>query len=317
MPRFFPVPPSRSPDARHVVLESIPSATDAPVHIVGTAGDDSLYGTEEVDLIEGLGGDDAIEARGSNDTLLGGTGNDWLWGGTGNNVLDAGDGNDWVSAYNGGNTVLLGRGNDGMRLFETNGNNTIDGGEGDDKIYIVLSSAETAVTTVAHGGSGDDLLGVSWRDPSGLANVVLYGDAGSDVFAVDGTGSPHLTIADFDTGAGGDRLNVNYMITNYPTQSANPFGKVGILRFVQQGADALLQRDADGAAGTAYGFETALVLAGVNAASLTRAQIDGNFRSARPERPDRHAGQRHPRRQQCRRSDIRPRWRRCPARRRR
>ncbi|MDQ1924704.1 calcium-binding protein [Massilia pseudoviolaceinigra] len=277
MTRFFPVAPSSSLDARRVSPASIPSATDAPVHIVGTEGDDQLYGTEEVDLIEGLGGDDAIEASGSNDTVLGGAGNDWLWGGTGNNLLDGGDGDDRVSAYKGGNTVLLGQGNDEVRLFETSGNNTIDGGEGYDKIYVVLSTAATAVTTVAHGGAADDRLDVSGADRNALANVVLYGDAGSDVFALEGKGSPRLSIADFDTGAGGDRVNVDYMIPSSVPQGVNPFGKVGILRLVQQGADTLLQRDADGAAGTAYGFETALVLAGVNAASLTRAHIDGNI----------------------------------------
>jgi Ca2+-binding RTX toxin-like protein len=49
--------------------------------INGTAGDDTLRGTDEADLINGLGGNDLLEG-GSNDTLDGGLGADTMIGGT-------------------------------------------------------------------------------------------------------------------------------------------------------------------------------------------------------------------------------------------
>ncbi|CUI04234.1 calcium-binding protein [Massilia antarctica] len=272
MTRAVAVPPSPSLDATRVALESIPSAAPAPIHLIGTEAGDELYGTAADELIEGAGGDDSIETNGGNDTVLGGAGNDRLIGGDGNDYVDGGEGDDWIFAYGGDNIVLGGRGADTI-MIETFGNNSVDGGEGNDRITVSFTSGDMPATTVAHGGAGDDVLDGNVYAGS-LSKVILYGDAGSDLFSVV-EGSPDLSIADFDTSASGDRLHVDNLVPDMGT--SNPFGKAGFLRLVQQGADTLLQRDADGAAGTEYGFATALVLSGVNAASLASAHIDGNF----------------------------------------
>ena len=62
--------------------------------IVGTDGDDVIYGTNKKDVILGLGGDDVIYAGNGKDVVCGGAGNDEIYGGNGKDFLDGGAGTD-------------------------------------------------------------------------------------------------------------------------------------------------------------------------------------------------------------------------------
>lgn len=88
--------------------------------IIGTDGDDFLFGTEDADTISGLAGLDFLLGVGGNDTLDGGDDDDQLAGGGGNDILLGGAGNDTLSGDSnfepvGADTLTGGGGND---LFE-------------------------------------------------------------------------------------------------------------------------------------------------------------------------------------------------------
>jgi Ca2+-binding RTX toxin-like protein len=68
------------------------------ISILGTAGNDTLTGSGNVDRILGQGGNDTLSGVGGNDELIGGIGSDTLWGGAGNDTytFNRGDGTDTV-----------------------------------------------------------------------------------------------------------------------------------------------------------------------------------------------------------------------------
>jgi len=67
----------------------------------------SLVGTDAVDVIEGGGGNDSLYGRGGDDVLSGGTGDDYLMGEQGNDSLDGGEVNDRLYG-NDGDELLMG-----------------------------------------------------------------------------------------------------------------------------------------------------------------------------------------------------------------
>jgi uncharacterized delta-60 repeat protein len=73
---------------------------------VGTAGNDTLMGTNGSDVIVGFDGDDTIYGLGGNDLLCGNAGDDTLYGGSANDILDGDSGND---------TLVSGTGDDSLR----------------------------------------------------------------------------------------------------------------------------------------------------------------------------------------------------------
>jgi len=109
--------------------------------IFGTAGNNTLRGTNRNDLIVALEGDDRINGGNGRDCLLGGPGNDRLDGSNQNDVLMGGEGNDYLDGSNGEDILLGGPGNDEIR--SSNGNDQAFGGPGDDKL---------------DGGNGNDYL---------------------------------------------------------------------------------------------------------------------------------------------------------------
>jgi len=109
--------------------------------IVGTEGDDVLYGTPEGDLILGLGGNDFLMGLEGDDVLVGGPGCDILEGVAGNDYLYGGEGEDLMFGGVGDDVLCGGSGADSLE--GDSGNDILDGGEGVD---ILL------------GGKGNDLL---------------------------------------------------------------------------------------------------------------------------------------------------------------
>ncbi|MBP0447176.1 type I secretion C-terminal target domain-containing protein [Roseomonas sp. SSH11] len=194
----------------------------------GTAGNDTVAGTQDADTISGLAGNDTLTGLGGADLLDGGQGHDSLDGGEGNDTLRGGEGNDTIT--------------------DVSGANRIEGGGGDD---IIVTS---------RGGFADQIMGGTGRD--------LFKVQANPRQAVTAD-----TITDFQTGAGGDQLDLSYALSYATgwTYSSNPFAG-GFLRLVQSGANTLLQMDHDGTAGAA-GWQTLLVLSNTTATAFTADNI--------------------------------------------
>ncbi|MCE3271438.1 MAG: calcium-binding protein [Ramlibacter sp.] len=249
--------------------------------MLGTTGNDTLIGSDEVDDdIDGLGGDDWIEGGDESvawgDLLRGGTGDDTLIGGAGNDQLYP----DW--SFDGGNdSAEGGAGQDFLTSYS--GNDTLRGGLGDDTFFVTLGTIEPRTVRI-HGDDGDDLI-LLYVDVSAAAgSVIASGGAGRDRFAF-GIDYPRfaygLVITDFQAGPGGDFIDVHDMLEfsglhGRGYEGGNAFhGSQGYLRLVQRGADTLLQYDEDGVAGDVYGWHTAMTLQGVAVSSLTADNFDG------------------------------------------
>ena len=198
-----------------VGLNLAPSAScnGRPATIVGTPGDDVIYGTNGADVIVGLGGndiihggngDDVICGNAGNDTLDGGNGNDTLIGSYGNDTLSGGNGDDTLIDSSGDNVLDGGNGNDSLtggtgidQLYGQNGDDVIDGGGGNDML---------------NGGNGDDIMsGGSGNDTltGGNGNDTLNGGADDDVL-IGNNGNDRLTGgAGADSFSGGLGIDVN------------------------------------------------------------------------------------------------------------
>jgi len=280
-----------------------PNGSSQGTVLTGTPGDDVLAGDRLDDLIDGGAGDDRLFGDAGNDILRGGDGVDMLEGGDGDDTLEGGAGNDDLRELHGNNILRGGDGND--TLYDSGAwlgaaGSLLDGGTGDDTIH----AAGTAVRRVL-GGSGNDQIVVSrGADPAGAPalqidagdgddllrfwgldvsqRIEVTGGAGSDryVFAQSFGPDGVLTIRDFQTGNGGDVLDV-YSFLAYT--DGNPFGTAGQARLVQDGARVLLQIDADGASAPGA-FATRAVLENTTVGAFTSANFsegshpDGSLR---------------------------------------
>lgn len=119
----------------------------------GTAGNDTLSGTDLADTLVGAGGNDYLSGYSGNDLLQGGQGHDLLYGGAGNDLLEGGEGDDQLHGEAGNDTLDGGLGND-----------FLVGGAGDDS-YLnlglghdrILDSAGLDTLHFASGISPDQL----------------------------------------------------------------------------------------------------------------------------------------------------------------
>ncbi len=188
------------------------------VTMLGTAGDDTLIGSEDVrDVIYGGGGNDTIiggefYADGTApDLLCGGPGNDYVKGARGNDKLNGGDGDDTVDGSNGADVEAGNDGNDrvGSGSFEDAdaaddvmrggpGNDTMVTGWGRDQVSgdggaDTLKDVECDGPTVLNGGAGKDYLesfsssydGYGTVCASGAAADRIVGGGGTDTAKVD------------------------------------------------------------------------------------------------------------------------------------
>jgi Ca2+-binding RTX toxin-like protein len=109
--------------------------------ILGTAGNDNIYGTNGSDVIaagagndqiHGLGGDDYLCGEGGRDIVTGGSGDDQLYGGQGGDALFGGSGDDFLSGGKGADQLEGGSGDDylqGDGIVNSRGD-SCDGGDG-------------------------------------------------------------------------------------------------------------------------------------------------------------------------------------------
>lgn len=202
--------------------------------INGTSLDDYLSGTPDDDEINGLAGSDNLFGNSGNDILNGGDGNDLVWGGPGDDTLVGGAGDDFLGF-----------------LLSEEGANTWDGGEGSDTFAFLTDDAWTGNQLVTGGADSDHFLLVS--RPSSPFQAV---------------------ITDFSVAPGfGDILDVSNFA--YYSGTENPFDPAeGVLTFAQQGADAVLLFDLDGASGP-ESWRPVATLQGVTATDITAWSLGG------------------------------------------
>ncbi|SFV17092.1 type I secretion C-terminal target domain-containing protein [Pseudoduganella namucuonensis] len=274
--------------------------------IKGGDGADTIYGGKGDDIIDGgdetlAGTGDQLYGEAGNDALNGGAGKDYLTGADGNDTLSGGNGDDQLTDTLGDNVLLGGAGDDALssggeeaashdnlrgasRLEGGEGNDTLTtyqgddtliGGTGDDTFFIAgnYSLIDNAITL--QGGDGNDVIQFRGSNRTGInTSINATGGAGTDTYQFAAL-QMTVVISDFVAGNGGDVLDVVALMESsaFRPPSGNPFGALGYLRLQQSGADALVQYDRDGAAGSSYSYANMLTLRGVTATNLTVANF--------------------------------------------
>ena len=203
--------------------------------INGTAGNDTLNGTNSADQIFGFGGDDTLNGNGGNDMLDGGTGADTMNGGTGNDtyiVDDAGDivnensgeGTDTVrttlAAYTLGANVeklrftgsgdFIGTGNElNNEIQGGTSNDTLTGGDGYD--YLIGLGGDDSLYGGADGDTLDGGSGADYLEGNDGNDVYLVDNAGDVVVEASGEGIDlvYTTLASYTLGANVENLDYN------------------------------------------------------------------------------------------------------------
>ena len=182
-------------DAQGVGTIQNNDASPSGCDITGTAGNDTITGTNASERICGLGGNDTISGGGGDDEILGEEGNDRINGGDGADAIEGGRGDDRLSGGAGGDSLEGAAGQD--VLNGDGGDDTMNGEGGRD---------------VARGGAGSDVMdagagndnfaggGGSDRIDGAAGNDRVVGEDGNDF--VDGwTGNDRV-----DGGPGNDRV---------------------------------------------------------------------------------------------------------------
>jgi Ca2+-binding RTX toxin-like protein len=202
-----------------------------------------IFGTAGADIEAGTGVNDYIVGAGGDDSLSGGAGNDLIEGGAGGDSLLAGEAGDDVIFGGAGDDTNIDGGGGNDALFGGEGADILDGGAGNDTLT---------------GGKGDDTL--TGGDAAGV---------GIDVFvwelADEGTvGTPAIdTITDFDSGTGGDILDLSDLLVGEDTGSLENY-----LHFESAGGDTTVFIDKDGSTAGGLAVKTSdeqqIVLEGVD-----------------------------------------------------
>lgn len=221
--------------------------------LTGSGFGDTLSGDDGANTLRGLAGNDRLDGMGGDDIVLGGLGAD---------ILIGGDGADSLTDTEGGaDSFYGGLGNDILTVIHASAATKVvlDGGAGDDILRLDAAGGQT----FGSGGDGNDRFELS-------AQASATGGAGQDVFylADDYDTSAFVTIADFATGAGGDRFDLTDFLTDNLSGwngSANPFAS-GFLKLATSAANVLLQVDLDGGANS---WTTLFLIKNVTTAAFT------------------------------------------------
>ncbi|MDP2248472.1 MAG: type I secretion C-terminal target domain-containing protein [Nitrosomonadales bacterium] len=177
-----------------------------------------------------------INGTDADEILIGGGTNDILRGGGGNDVLIGGAGNDQLFGGTGADRLEGGAGND-----------MLDGGEGND---ILIGGAGNDTMT---GGLGADVF--KWS----LADVGSAGMPAQDI------------ITDFDTVAGGDKLDLRDLLQGEISQGVGS-NLENYLHFEKVGSDTIVHVSSDG--GFQNGYNPSSV---VQTITLQNVDLVGTF----------------------------------------
>jgi VCBS repeat-containing protein len=252
-----------------ITINLVQSAVMTSVTAGGGLGTDSYKNFEGV---IGSNFGDVINGSASNDILRGGGGNDTINGNGGQDILDYSDATgalNFTLVQSSSATVYAaaGLGSDSYSNIEgvagSAFNDTLTGSSGDDIIRGGLSADQI------DGGLGTDKL------RGGQGADLLTGGAGVDRFEYvngDLAGTPTDTISDFQTGAGGDVLDIAELLVGYSGSGLQNFVQV-----IDTGnGNTLVRFDIDGS-GTTFGFQNAVVLTGVSGVTLADMVSNGNL----------------------------------------
>ena len=149
-----------------------------------------------------------------------------------------------------------------VRIDPANENDVITGSAGSDLLL---------------GGKGNDLISGNDGDDyiwGGAGADTLFGGWGRDRFAYHDMSEAGDTIADFQGGLWGDQIDLSVLRARLNWSDGNPIEN-GYLRWLQVGNDVQVQIDPDGVGGD---FTTLATLTGVNAASLSAANVTTSMR---------------------------------------
>ncbi len=139
------------------------SSMAAQLPILGTDGNDYLYGGVANNIFLGMGGDDALYGDAGDDVLTGGTGNDVLNGGTGNDtyVFNLGDGADRIVNLQGNDTLVIGDSLTGLQISKS-GSDAVIAFAGTTEAITLASWAQSGVASLNIRDSAGNLLGDIW-----------------------------------------------------------------------------------------------------------------------------------------------------------
>ena len=215
-----------------VLVSSAANGIPIALDIVGSAGDDMLYGDRIADKLVGGEGNDTLSGAYGNDTLIGGAGADDIDDSAGSDYVDAGDGNDHIKVTLGEagdrDTLIGGAGDDTFDYYgfsyTVSGSLSLDGGEGFDRLLIAgggaLAGCDVTFAGIEEVHLTDGYLRVAISQIAALPqltltteriNLLLQGNGGTlDVSPMD-----HAFVADasalrsgvvLTTGSGNDAL---------------------------------------------------------------------------------------------------------------
>ena len=193
---------------------SVDNPVYTPIGFDYTLTDTGVSDTSHVDVYRTLG--TTITGGSADEILLGGSTNDTLIGNAGNDVLLGNAGND---------ALYGGAGND--RLEGGAGNDILDGGADND---LLIGGAGNDTLT---GGTGADVF--KWS----LADAGPAGNPASDV------------ITDFDTTAGGDKLDLRDLLQGEVGQGVG-VNLENYLHFEKVGANTVIHVSSNGGFGSGY-----------------------------------------------------------------
>jgi uncharacterized delta-60 repeat protein len=218
------------------------------------AGNSSGNGNTQDNLLTGNSKNNALNGGSGNDTMVGGAGNDtYSVNAAGDQVIENADaGTDTVNtAINYTLTVNV------ENLTQTGSANTSGTGNTQDN---KLSGNSGNNTLIGNGGA-DTLTGGSGAD-------TLTGGTGIDIFDYNALTDAGDTITDFTAGAGGDKLDIDTLLTALGYGGADPIA-AGYVQLLQAGAHTQVNIDSNGGGDS---FATTLItLQNVTAASVTLA----------------------------------------------
>ncbi|MEM9004394.1 MAG: cadherin domain-containing protein [Cyanobacteria bacterium P01_F01_bin.86] len=188
----------------------IPPVSDDGGSVSGGGGDDTIVGSNGIDIIAGDDGNDQINGKVGDDILVGGEGNDSIFAGQGDDSVSGGMGNDVLEGRGGDDLILGGSGNDIIdgddgddTFYGEEGNDRLNGNEGADNLFGGAGDDEIFAgknKDMLFGGSGDDLLeGRNGSDElnGGTGDDTLLGGPGIDTLA--GAESIQRGLGEFDT----------------------------------------------------------------------------------------------------------------------
>jgi Ca2+-binding RTX toxin-like protein len=257
-------------------FENLTLTGSAAVTGTGNAKDNAILGNSGANVLDAADGQDSVSGGSGNDTLAGGIGSDTLDGGTGADKMTGGGGDDLYRVDSAKDIVVEepGGGADTVesRITYTLGadveNLTLTGtsavnGTGNTLDNILVGNT---ATNILSGGDGDDIL------DGGKGADKLSGGAGSDTIVRHSLAEGKDTITDFQTGAGGDVLDISDILIGYVDGVSD---SDDFVQCVTAGGSTTIKVDADGAADGSK-FADVCVLTGVTA-TLGDLIADGNI----------------------------------------